>query len=111
MKLEITLPDWCDERDIFVLAGIELAAYKHANESTFKVKENRCVQCGECCTGHKPNIMPCIDWTGTCIHLVPDGPGRRICSLGPYRGYNCCTGEPRKDRRKETNCPITYIEA
>jgi len=28
MKIEIELPDWCDERHIYVVAVTELVAYK-----------------------------------------------------------------------------------
>ena len=109
MKIEITLPDWCDERDIVVLAGIELAAYKLATQNNFNIKQVRCNFCGECCKGHKPNSLPFINWEGTCIHLIADGE-KQICGLGEYRSYACCSCDPIKGREKNTQCCITYVK-
>lgn len=107
MKITLTLPDWVDERHIYILAGVELVAYKHFGEK-WKVKKNRCVQCGECCTGHKQgNPHMEIDKDGTCIYLIPDGE-KQICGKVEYRGFNCATGDPIKDKWSETNCKITY---
>ena len=109
MKVELTLPDWCDERDIVILAGIELAAYKHPSESVFKVKETRCNYCGECCLGQKPESLPFIDKEGNCIHLTQDGE-KKICGIGVYRSYACCACDPIIGKEENTKCCITYIE-
>lgn len=109
MKISITLPDWCDERHIFILAGIELVAYKEAQEESFHVKTKRCVQCGDCCTGAKPTrFMDIVD--GTCLYLIPDGK-KRICEKSTHAGFNCITSDPVKDRWKVHKCSIRYKEA
>ena len=103
VKIEITLPDWCDERDIVIMAGIEQVAYKHATESTFKIKQTRCNKCGECCKGFHTE-------SGYCDHIVLDG-NLKICGLGTDRSYACCIGDPVMDSDDPSVCCITYVEA
>ena len=107
MQIILDLPDWCDERHIYILAGIELAAYKHQGQA-WRVKDGRCVQCGDCCTGHKPGhpFME-IAFDGKCMQLVPDGT-KILCAKGEYRGLHCSTGDPVKDKWANHKCRITY---
>jgi len=69
MRIEIELPDWVDERHIYIMAGVELAAYKEAQETTWHVKTKRCVQCGRCCL-NLPKGQYILDENGDCINLI-----------------------------------------
>ena len=90
MKIEIEIPDWANERHIYVMAGIELAAFKLAHEKEFHVKTGRCSYCGKCCMNMKnrKNSFP-MDENGTCSHLKDDGPDRKVCDLGVARPFSC----------------------
>jgi len=78
MKIEIEIPDWADERHIYVFAGIELLAFKHVDEA-WKIKTSRCTMCGNCCRNFKG-----VD----CEHLKQDGT-RWVCGLGLARPISC----------------------
>lgn len=95
MKIELELPDWCDERAIYIMAGIELAAYKIPDQD-WKLKISRCNMCGKCCMKlGKRHPFPTVD--GTCIYLERE-PGSRSmwrCKLGMSRPFGCCVGTPR----------------
>ena len=86
MRIELELPEWTEERHIYVMAGIELVAYKYLNQP-WKVKTGRCNMCGKCCSSFRNDSETIIN--GTCINLVNDGP-KRICKLGVNRPWNCC---------------------
>ena len=107
MKIEIEIPDWCAERNIYVVAGIELAAYKNATESIFHIKTVRCNQCGECCKNLPLNNQMDLLSNGDCSSLVPDGE-KLICRKGAYRGFNCCVSDPIMGKQIGTNCIIRY---
>lgn len=70
MKIEIEIPDWAEEKHIYVMAGIEMVAYKKVGEK-WHVKVRRCAKCGKCCQG--------------CEHLK-----HKECSLGIKRPFLCC---------------------
>jgi len=93
MKIELDLPDWVDERNIRILAGIELVAFKLSTDDFWKIKDGRCQQCGNCCTGLKNHIYPTID--GTCVHLGDEVNGKRLCKIAIHRSINCCN-DPRQ---------------
>ena len=89
MKIEIDLPDWCEERNIRVMAGIEQVAYKLAGDAKIHVKTERCSRCGSCCKDLKHWIFKTID--GVCEHLKEDG-DKTVCGLGVMRPYGCSAG-------------------
>jgi hypothetical protein len=107
MKITLELPDWCDERHIYIFAGIELAAVKIYGEDHFKVKEGRCNQCGECCVDSQ--WTACFDKEkGYCEHLEILGEERR-CKLGTMRPFSCSTGDPMTlPEGPWVKCCITY---
>jgi len=89
MKINMEIPDWCNEFSMYIMHGIELVAYKHPWEKAWKVKTGRCHQCGGCCTGFgevSPGWPEVKD--GTCIMLIPDG-SKRVCFLGSGRPFSC----------------------
>lgn len=92
MKIELELPKWADERNIYILAGIELAAYKVRGKK-WLVKTERCNMCGKCCFNVKGRYpLPAI--RGQCPHLVKEvgDNDRWLCGLGANRPFGCCIG-------------------
>jgi len=110
MKVVLDLPNWVKERHIKIFAGIELVAMKYAHENFWKVKDQRCNMCGECCRGFKggqDHYFPVVD--GHCIHLVPE-PGTKDkfrCNIALKRPFPCMW-DPRG--KKAEKCSITYVE-
>jgi len=80
VKIVLEIPQWAEERHIFITAGIELVAFKQVGEE-LKVKTSRCSMCGKCCeTVYKE---------GPCQHLEPEG-DKKVCGLGFSRPWRCC---------------------
>lgn len=75
-RIAVDLPDWADGRYIYVLAGIELAAYQRVG-GPMMVKTGRCSMCGKCCKD--------------CSELEPDGE-KLVCGLALGRPFSCCVG-------------------
>lgn len=94
MKIELELPDWAEERSIYVMAGIELVAYRLDITLPWQVKTGRCNMCGKCCTGLKSHSQPLVD--GRCVHLAkePGNNPRYECSRRLNRPFGCCIGVP-----------------
>ena len=95
MKIELDLPDWCDERHIRVLAGIECVAYKRSGEDKFLIKTARCNQCGKCCKNlyerwmYYDPVMGC-----TKLERSPGKEEKYTCTLGNKRPLGCCSSDP-----------------
>ncbi|NIS53446.1 MAG: hypothetical protein GWN00_39805 [Aliifodinibius sp.] len=107
MKITLELPDWCEERHIRIKAGIELVALKLAHEDFFRVKKDRCVQCGKCCSHlNDRHFFKVID--GKCEHLKPGiEKGKAThCDIAIMRP-NPCDNDPLKLIEKG-DCHITY---
>ena len=107
MKLVIELPDWAEERHIYVMAGIEMLAYKLYGEDVINIKAIRCIQCGKCCMDLKVGMGLPIDEKGTCIHLEKIGQVYE-CGLGVHRPYMCSIGLEQKGRKGSPDCAIEY---
>ena len=82
-NIELELPKWTKDKHIYILAGIELAAYKYLDD-IWHVKTSRCSMCGKCCEKFG------------CEKLVKDG-DKKICELGSDRPFSCCIGTSDKD--------------
>lgn len=112
MKINLTIPEWCDERHVFILAGYtELAAYKYFGEP-WRVKSGRCSQCGECCEGFRevtgsPDTRILVV-NGKCSCLGQDGPTKRPCVLGSAAPI-CCICSPCL--KAIAGCTETFINA
>jgi hypothetical protein len=94
MTKEVKLPKWCTPRNIYVMAGIELAAYR-PYQGELQLKVGRCNMCGECCTGLDPRThpFPVIGRRRQCVYLTKE-PGNNpmwVCGLGHNRPWGCST--------------------
>lgn len=105
MKLEIDIPEWAEERNIHIFAGIEHVAKRESG--VWYIKDKRCNLCGRCCMD-----VP-EDWphgydpvTGDCIHLEGSTPDEYICGLKADRNFSCCYSEGDPDEF----CNITWSE-
>jgi Fe-S-cluster-containing hydrogenase component 2 len=100
MKVTIDFPEWTDERNIDIFAGIE-HAIKREN-GVWYVKDRRCNLCGQCCM----NVPE--DWphgynkeTGNCIHLEYNTTAefegetykQYLCDLCADRNFSCSRSE------------------
>lgn len=109
MRLVFDLPDWADERHIYILAGVEMVAYKLYGEETIHIKKTRCNQCGQCCEGLTRWYFPLTD-ERACgyLHRLPD---HTECELGIGRPMVCCTGLQQKGKYgNHPKCSVEYEE-
>lgn len=108
--VSLTLPAWVSERDIYIIAGIELAAFKLAGEEKFHVKSSRCNECGECCENlpEKATHYFPKNEDGSCSKLISDGPSKKICSIAGHRPIPCCASDPVMYGRGKDFCSIRY---
>ena len=90
MKIVLDIPDWVEGKHLYVMAGIELVAYKYLHQP-WKVKTSRCNLCGKCCMDFKSETKGYQIVGGRCVHLEPDG-DKWVCSLGANRPWSCCVG-------------------
>jgi len=105
MKITIDLPEWAEERHIYVMAGIELLAHKLPDKPLY-IKTERCNMCGKCCMDLS-NRHPFPVVNGRCIYLQKE-PGKNEmwrCELAINRPFGCSVGIPRADY-----CPIRFEE-
>ena len=80
MKLEIDIPEWAKEKNIYVFANEELIAYKWHHEDKVHHKIARCNGCGQCCESGSPFNGD----EGPCIFLKEHG-----CDLGTKIPLTC----------------------
>jgi hypothetical protein len=99
MKITLDLPEWVDERNVRVFAGIELVARHLVHGPGWEIKTHRCSQCGRCCADLGPN-HPFHTIDRQCVYLVKqpgkDNP-RWDCALGVNRPFGCSAATPYND--------------
>ncbi len=108
MKIELDIPDWCEDSYLCLMKGIELVAFKYPNEK-WMVKTVRCNKCGKCCMfpeGKEVSEPPFII-DGKCEYLVNIGK-EWWCKLGSGRPWSCCMGVPSITRKEITDCSETF---
>lgn len=104
-RITIELPEWAQERHIYILAGIEMVAYKLYGEDILHIKTVRCRLCGDCCEGLPiGGILP-VKPNGNCSYLGESVGGVRECSLGVYRPIGCSVGLQKRNHPK---CAVEY---
>ena len=107
MKIEIEIPDWCEEKNLYILAGVDLVAYRHNPNEKWMISDSRCSLCGKCCTG-LPLNWPFPTINGECINLEKERAGRRLCTLGVFRPHRC--GTSPDGLFKNNNCTVRFVE-
>ena len=115
MKIELELPEWTDERHIFVVAGEEPVAYRMRTVDAEGVvtyrwyyKTGRCNLCGKCCMNLRKDWIWGVDDQGTCLRLVEINPGQYYCD--PNKGgrpWDCLKGD---GRGRFPDCTVCYKE-
>jgi hypothetical protein len=105
MKIEIEIPEWAEERHIYVMAGIELLAKKEYCKPLM-IKTERCNACGKCCMDLPPKHPMGVTEEGWCNYLVKE-PGNNnmyVCGMYSHRPFGCCVAEPYNI----PDCPVKY---
>ena len=102
--MKIDLPDWTENRNIYVFSNFELAARKMVGKK-WEIKTVRCIHCGNCCKnlddGHKrKGILP-ITAEGDCANLEQRKNGW-WCKY--HIPISCLTSNPSPER----NCPMEW---
>ena len=102
------LPDRANERNVYVMAGIELVARRMYGQE-WQVKSVGCNLCGKCCqnlSDDQPYPIEVVD--GQCIHLQkePGDNDQWVCALGLQRPFGCSVGEPETDY-----CSIEWVSS
>lgn len=80
MKIEVEVPDWAGENEIYILSSMELVAKKSVNQN-WLVKTGRCHSCGICCGRGKADA---------CEHLYQKDKDTWQCKYGIMRPFACC---------------------
>lgn len=109
MKIEVELPEWCAERHIYIMAGIELAAWKPYGENVIYVKAERCNQCGICCKNLPPKYPLPKKENMDCQFLEKQGE-TFICSIAGHRPWTCAFADPvMTNGLLKDQCCIRYL--
>ncbi len=97
-KITLVLPDWAEDMEINIFAGVEILACKPPTENVFYVKKVRCNQCGICCMNLKGEHHPFPVVDGRCMHLKQWGKtgDKFLCGLAFFRPMACCATDPTK---------------
>lgn len=85
MRIGIELPDWVEERNVYIFAGIEQVARKLKGQP-LEVKIARCGLCGKCCGN-------CKDLEERQGYKQPNNKWAVMCKLSEARPFNCCTSD------------------
>ncbi len=106
MRLEIDLPDWVENLNIYIFADFELAAKKITTKN-WEVKVEPCSHCGDCCKnitdGHKrKGILPTTK-ENSCANLEQRKNGEWWCKT--YIPIFCLTANS-----KESSCNVVWNE-
>jgi len=90
MKIEIEIPEWAQERDLYVMAGVEQLAFIPYSKGKIWIKTERCNMCGKCCENLTPMApFPQTKKKGVCDHLY-----LKECGLGYLRPWSCSVSDP-----------------
>jgi len=97
------LPEWTNERNIYIFAGIEIFMKRDMGKWYKKIQ--RCNKCGKCCMNVPDKWPHGKDMkTGNCQCLVYRA-NEWLCELGLNRPFSCCVGEG-----EENICNIKWEE-
>lgn len=112
-RIELDIPEWAQDKHIYILAGRELLAITEAaikedgSNDKLSIKNIRCNMCGKCCMN-----FPSTSWfykngyvdkdTNKCIHLKKYGDTYE-CDLSMMAPFNCLISE-----KMFKDCCVTY---
>lgn len=101
MKVELELPEWTDDRHIWVIGGQEPVACRiriKKKDGTITrrwyIKTSRCNLCGKCCMNLDPDHL-FVNENGTCQFLEDVGGGQLECHMPFGMPWGCLTGQGR----------------
>ncbi len=103
MIIEIEIPDWANEHELFLFHGTELIGVMRQGHP-WAVKEDRCSRCGSCCEERHIKLMPLPVKREQCLYLRRLQDGKTKCSWEEARPFCCCIGEPKF----EPNCNVSW---
>jgi hypothetical protein len=100
------LPEWVNpKKTLMLISGKELVAFKQANRP-WKIKEQRCNQCGECCLDFPPAPFGHDD-EGKCNMLQKQG-DKWECRAGANTPKRCLA-DPDEKAFEDLGCSIRYF--
>jgi len=99
MKISLKVPDWVEERNLYLFAGIETVARRLACNRFWEVKIDRCSSCGKCCE----NVNSPFGDVGRCSMLKQVGKETE-CIMGVHRPHGCGVTEPYNVKE----CTVTW---
>lgn len=113
--LKFTLPEWTDERHVWIIAGQEPVLFRQRFVGKDRkvryrwfIKSGRCNLCGKCCMNLRSDWIWGVDSKGTCKRLVEGNPGEFYCD--PNKGgmpWGCLKGDGRE---RVLECTVRYEE-
>jgi len=80
-----------EKRDVFIFAGIDIAARFFKNNGSWEVKTIDCSRCGTCCKKMTGKSFPFSTPDG-CKHLITSG-NEYLCGLSYFRPNGCAVAE------------------
>lgn len=92
MKIELELPDWVQEKVIYIFSSNQMVATKQPDGNWFVVTKP-CVNCGKCCSRYNEKPFQCNE-NGKCPYLEEYPDGTTHCKLGAYRPFGCSVDNP-----------------
>jgi len=103
VKVNLELPDWVDENELYIHSWTELVALKRPNGKWY-VKTGRCNMCGDCCRDVSINF-PYRGENGTCIYLKDNK-----CIMDLHKPFSCIMDFHDEPKLRPINCTETFKE-
>jgi len=93
-RIEIDIPEWAKDNNIYIMAGMNLLAYRFRG-GPLMVKTEFCSMCGKCCSNINGK-HPFLTVDGRCTYLVKEvgDNDRWLCGLGGFRPHGCAVTTP-----------------
>lgn len=108
MKIEIELPEWTDDKCIYIFAGIEMAARRIDEVKGWEVKDGRCNLCGKCCISLTEHIYPIIDGACSLLQKEVGDNENWLCGLAINRPFGCSINTPYDLVEKIDGCTESF---
>jgi len=103
--IEIEIPEWVKDNNIYIMAGMNLLAYRYRG-GLLMVKTQQCSMCGNCCM-NLDEKHPFSDPQKACQYLEKEvGDNQHwLCGLGAMRPHGCAVAHSTYK-----NCTVRYEE-